>query len=79
MFDFSSIMNFKNDWETFKYNHAKVPEFINNVRSKGFCENQEIAIAIRYPDGTEYKAGIRVRESDLAAINDLRALMGSMK
>ena len=78
MFDFSAIMNIKQHWNTFKENHPKVPAFISNVGSKGFCENQEIAIAIRYPDGTEYKTGIRVRQSDLAFINAIRSIFKSM-
>ena len=72
-------MNIKNHWQLFKTNHPKVPEFTRNVGGKGFCEGQEIAIAIRYPDGTEYKTGIRVRESDLAFIEDFRSLLRSVK
>ena len=48
--------------------------FIDDVNSKGFCADQEIAVAVRYPDGTEYKTGIRVTESDLQLLNMLKGL-----
>lgn len=78
MFDFSSLMNIKNHWNVFKGNHPKVDEFRRSVGSKGFCEGQEIAVAVRYPDGTEYKTGIRLRQSDLAFIEAIRNITGSM-
>ena len=78
MFDFSSIMTIKNHWNVFKNNHPKVPEFIKNVGSREFCEGQEIAIAIRYPDGTEFKTGIRLRESDLAFIKAAGSITKSL-
>lgn len=58
----------------FMANHPKVESFINDVNNKGFCEGQEIAVAVRYPDGTEYKTGIRVTESDLQLLNMLKGL-----
>ena len=63
--DFQLLMKARQGWSRFQQNHPKVPAFIQNVRRKGFCEGMEIAVAVRYPDGTEYKAGIRVKESDL--------------
>lgn len=58
----------------FMANHPKVESFINDVNNRGFCEGQEIAVAVRYPDGTEYKTGIRVTESDLQLLNMLKGL-----
>lgn len=72
--DFSALMGIKAQIDNFKYNHPKVSEFTNNVRSKGFCEGQEIAIAVRYPDGTEFKTGIRVQASDLEFLRTLSQL-----
>lgn len=54
--------------------HPKVPEFLGQVKEKGFTENMEIAIAVRYPDGIQYKTGIRVQESDLELLNSLKKL-----
>ena len=61
-------------FETVCRNHPKLPPFIQGVSSKGVCENMEIAVAVRYPDGTEYKAGIRVTQSDLEQFEKFRQL-----
>ena len=55
-------------------NHPKLVPFIRGVSSKGVCENMEIAVAVRYPDGTEYKAGIRVTASDLEQLEKLKKM-----
>ena len=70
--DFTKIFALKQCWEVFKGNHPKVPEALAQIKEKGFCEGQEIAIAIRYPDGTEVKTGIRVKNSDLNLLNTIK-------
>jgi len=70
--DLSALLKLKQAWSVFAGNHPKVPPFIEDVRRKGFCEGQEIAIAIRYPDGTQYKTGIRLQASDLELLNSLK-------
>ena len=67
--DIGGMFKAKEAWSKFSANHPKVPVFVDSVRNKGFVEGQEIAIAVRYPDGTEYKAGIRVQKSDLDLLN----------
>lgn len=62
-------------WNVFKRNHPKVPVFMDNVNRRGFEEGMEIAIAVRYPDGEEFKSGIRVNASDM----EMLGLMQSMK
>ena len=69
-----AVMKLKQSWDSFCAAHPRFPEFLASVKAKGFCEGQEIAIAIRYPDGTEYKTGIRVKESDLALLDTLKGL-----
>ena len=55
-------------------NHPKLPPFIQGVSSKGAVEGMEIAVAVRYPDGAEYKAGIRVTASDLEQLEKLKQM-----
>ena len=55
-------------------NHPKLPPFIQGVGQKGVCEGMEIAVAVRYPDGAEYKAGIRVTEDDLVQYEKLKKM-----
>lgn len=61
-------------FETVCRNHPKLPPFIQGVSRKGAVEGMEIAVAVRYPDGEEYKAGIRVTASDLEQLEKLRKL-----
>ena len=69
-----SMFKARQAWSEFKRNHPKDPVFMDNVQNKGYCEDMEIAIAVRYPDGTEYKTGIRVKPSDLEMLNMLKTL-----
>lgn len=77
MFNFQMLATAKQAKEQFMRNHPKVEPFLDDVNSKGFCEGQEIAIAVRYPDGEEYKTGIRVSAEDMDLLNLLKSL-GSM-
>ena len=74
MLDFGAIMKLKQSWGTFCMNHPKVQPFINQVKAKGAEEGQEIAIAVRYPDGTEFKTGIRVQAGDLELLKTIGGL-----
>ena len=70
-----ALLDIKNKLNRFRSNHPKLEEEGKKVLSKGFCEGQEIAIAVRYPDGTEIKTGIRVTESDLPFFESLKDLI----
>ena len=58
----------------FMSNHPQVQPFLDNVNSREPVVGQEIAIAVRYPDGTEHKAGVRITESDLELLKAIREL-----
>ena len=70
---FDKMFRARQAWSDFQQNHPKVPAFIDAVQEKGYCEGMEIAVAVRYPDGAEHKAGIRVTREDLELLNMLRA------
>ena len=72
--DFRAFFKLKQAWETFTTNHPKVPPFISGVQSKGAVEGMEIAVAVRYPDGTEYKTGVRLNASDMETLRGLGAI-----
>jgi len=72
--DFGQIFRVKGMIDSFFNNHPKSKTFFDNVKFKGFCEGQEIAVAVRYPDGTEYKAGIRLTKEDLELFNTLKQM-----
>ena len=70
--DLGAMFKMKDAWQKFSNTHPKVPTFLDSVKNKGFVEGQEIAIAVRYPDGTEFKTGIRVQQSDLDLLNIIK-------
>ncbi len=72
--DFGAMLRLRGAWQRFNENHPRAVEFGNEVYEKGFCEGQEIAVAVRYPDGTEFKTGIRVQESDLELLEIVKSL-----
>ena len=78
MMDFGALMKVKQAWGRFSNNHPKVQPFINDIKRKGAVPGQEIAIAVRYPDGTEYKTGIRVQQDDLELLNIISNLAQGM-
>jgi len=70
--DIGTILKGKQEVKKFLSNHTKFGTLINQVKEKGFIEGQEVSIAIRYPDGTEYKAGLKVKEEDLKLLNMIK-------
>ncbi len=71
----SALFKIKDHLSVFKENHPKFVPEARKVFAKGFCEDQEIAIAVRYPDGTEYKMGVRVKDSDLPFLDSVKELL----
>ncbi len=69
--DITTMFKAKSAWAKFRQTHPKFPLFLEAVKNKGFSEGTEIAIAVRHPDGTEQKAGILVRASDIELLNML--------
>ena len=63
--DIGAMFKIKDAWGKFTANHTRIPGFLDSIKDKGFVEGQEIAIAVRYPDGTEFKTGIKVQKTDL--------------
>ena len=76
--DLNALMNMRQAISQFAANHPKFPAFLSGVKSRGFCPGQEIAIAVRYPDGQEFKTGIRVTESDLQLLEMLKSMDPNM-
>ena len=72
--DFKAVFKLKQAWETFTRNHPKVAPFIEGVQGKGAAEGMEIAVAVRYPDGTEFKTGVRMTASDMEILRELGAI-----
>jgi len=73
--NFQALMTFGQSKAKFMENHPQVQPFLDQVNSRQPEVGQEVAIAVRYPDGTEYKTGVRITEGDLDLLNTLRDLI----
>lgn len=75
MMNFQTLMTLNQSKEKFMTNHPQVQPFLDDVNRREPEVGQEVAIAVRYPDGTEYKTGVRVTEGDLDLLNTLRQFL----
>ena len=75
MMNFQTLMTLNQSKEKFMANHPQVQPFLDDVNRREPEVGQEAAIAVRYPDGTEYKTGVRVTEGDLDLLNTLRQFL----
>lgn len=69
---FKDMMALKGAFDGFTARHPKVVPFVEGVRANGMQAGQEVAIAVRYPNGAEYKTGIRLSEEDLQMLETLK-------
>jgi len=72
--DIGLLLKGKKAWEKFTAAHPQFPAFLNDVKKHGVPEGTMVDIRLRYPDGTELKAGLCVKQSDLELIQMLREL-----
>ena len=75
MLNLNALMNFNQTKKRFMDNHPSVQPFLDDINSRDPEPGQEVAIAVRYPDGTEYKTGVRITESDLELLYTLREMI----
>ena len=75
MMNLQTLMTLNQSKATFMGNHPQLQKFLDDVNSREPEVGQEVAIAVRYPDGTEYKTGVRVTEGDLDLLNTLRQFL----
>ena len=69
--DFNSLLMMKQAWGTFRNNHPKFPDFLRTVKKRGISEGTEVLISVTYPDGQNFKAGLKLKQSDIELLNSL--------
>lgn len=69
--DINALLTLKKSWRTFCDNHPKFPDFLRALKSRGAVEGAELEIKVKYPDGQTLRAGIKLKDSDVALINTL--------
>ena len=74
-FNVQTMLKARDAWRTFSSNHPNVLPFLNDVLQHGIKEDVRVEILVHYPDGTDLKSGIRVRQSDLAFFEALQEIL----
>lgn len=61
-------------WGKFSKNHPKFPQFIKAVQENGFPVDTVLDVKITYPNGNIVDSNLKITESDLALIEELKKL-----
>lgn len=72
--DIGMMMKLGGLWAKFTKNHPKFPQFIKAVQKNGMPADTIIDAKITYPDGNVIDCNLKLTESDLQIINELKAL-----
>lgn len=70
-----ALFKIKGMWEQFVQNHPKFPMFLNALKSLGMGEGSIIEIQITQPDGQQLKTNLKLTQSDLELVEQLKGLM----
>ena len=65
-YNIQTMMKLRSAWHTFRDNHPNL---------KGIKEDVQFEIIAHYPDGSELKSGIRVRQSDVELFEALQSML----
>lgn len=72
MINVGNMLKITNAWNIFKKNHPKFPAFCKAVSKKGIQENCVIEIAVITPEGERLETNLKVRQSDLELLEQLK-------
>ena len=61
-------------WAKFSKNHPKFPQFIKAVQKNGINADTIIDIKITYPNGEVLDSNLKITESDLSLIEELKKI-----
>ena len=70
----ASLMKIMNSKKVFESNHPKFVAFLSDVFGRGIEEGTIIEITVTKPDGTPVTSNIKVRQSDLDLVEELKNL-----
>lgn len=71
----AALFKIKGMWEQFVQNHPKFPMFLNALKCSGMGEGSIIEIQITQPDGQQLKTNLKLTQSDLELVEQLKGLM----
>ena len=68
----AKLLKMKSMWETFKKNHPKFPYFLQAAANEGLKEGNIIEISIKTTEGKVIASNIKLTESDIRMIQELK-------
>ncbi|MGL5437490.1 MAG: hypothetical protein ACRDBO_19250 [Lachnospiraceae bacterium] len=68
------LLQLKSAWNRFKQNHPKFPKFLSSVYQNSLKEGTLIEFKVTDPNGEEISANLRIKEDDIALMQELRSL-----
>lgn len=68
------LQKLKKQLDIFRQNHPKLPAFFDAVNKNALKENSIIEISVTSPDGKNYVTNLKLKESDLEFLEELRKL-----
>lgn len=72
--DFGMIFKLQGLWMKFCKNHPKFPQFVKSIQKNGIKADSVIDIKITYPDGNNVECNLKITESDLQILNELKSI-----
>ena len=70
-----ALAKLRGAWHTFRSNHPSIFPFLRDVYKKGIREDMQFEVIVHFPDGTDMKSGIRLKQSDIAFFEALQNLL----
>ena len=72
--DFGMLMKLGGLWGKFSKNHPKFPQFVKAVQKNGIKPDIVIDVKIAYPDGNVLDTNLKITESDMAILEELKKM-----
>ena len=74
MDNMAQMLKLMGAWNKFKHNHPKFPAFMKAVSKRGFKEDMVIEVIITEPDGEKIETSLKVTQSDLELLAELKSM-----
>ena len=73
--NFQALTQLRSAWHTFRGNHPNILPFVRDVLKKGIREDMQLEVIVHYPDGSDMRSGIRLKQNDIALFEALQELL----
>ncbi len=71
----AELLKLKSDLKAFEKEHPKFLSFLRYCADRGMGEGTVVDVTLRYPDGTDTHANMRLTEQDAQTLQRLRKVL----